>query len=71
MIAKLDQFENLDYHDEFAEWSLQSKLEESGFILTSKQEDSDIYFCTAPLTADVRDERKGSDDIGDDYDDYY
>ncbi len=67
MVAKLDQFEHVDYHDEFADWLLQSKLEESGFILTPSMSKRDGYgygyesdygvggLCsTAPITNDAK-----------------
>lgn len=35
MIDKIRHFNAIEYHDDFADWLLQSKLEESGFIMIS------------------------------------
>eukprot|EP00551_Chaetoceros_affinis_P002116 CAMPEP_0203636586 /NCGR_PEP_ID=MMETSP0088-20131115/3112_1 /ASSEMBLY_ACC=CAM_ASM_001087 /TAXON_ID=426623 /ORGANISM="Chaetoceros affinis, Strain CCMP159" /LENGTH=111 /DNA_ID=CAMNT_0050490775 /DNA_START=768 /DNA_END=1106 /DNA_ORIENTATION=+ len=51
MAAKIDQFESMEYHDEFADWLLQSKLEESGFILSPySKTNSEDFLCTVPVT---------------------
>ncbi len=33
MVDKIRHFNAIEYHDDFADWLLQSKLEESGFIM--------------------------------------
>ena len=54
MATKIDQFENMEYHDEFADWLLQSKLEESGFILSPySKRDSEDFVCTEPVTHEL------------------
>lgn len=34
LMNKIESFDSIEYHDDFADWLLQSKLEESGFIVT-------------------------------------
>ena len=35
LMTKIESFEAFEYHDDFADWLLQTKLEESGFIVTT------------------------------------
>jgi hypothetical protein len=43
---KIEQFDVIEFHDEYADWLLQSKLEESGFILHKR----DSFLQTAAIT---------------------
>ena len=35
LMNKIESFDSIEYHDDFADWLLQTKLEESGFIVTA------------------------------------